>query len=231
MQLPSEPTGQFDGDGFSDPKLRVLYDNSSGPIAFIDESYRAPSQALEGNAFYILTAVVIARPRIVAVRDRLLEIANGTKWHTTEVARVDGGRAAIVRMTEYLASCSTSIVAYRAGIPATDRFAEQARALCFRSLLTDLCVCGTLALNGAVVYERRRDTSQLQADGRTISGLRRANGIHRALAVHPGSPASEFLLVAPDAVAWSTRQLTATNDKRFLEPLSRTSAIRIVNVR
>jgi hypothetical protein len=217
----------FDGDGFDDRDLRELYLNSSGPIAYIDESYSAPKQA-RGNGFYLLTAVILERDRVSVVRSKLRTIARVERWHTTDAAGTTGGPERIVRMTRYLADTATSVIAAQTSIPPSDRDADGARAQCFEMLLGDLCDKGELERNGLVVIERRRDIDQRREDGRTVNRLRSRGIIHRNLLVHQGSPAGESLLWAPDVVSWAARQTITRHEKTYLEPLARAKSIRFV---
>ncbi|QJU54216.1 hypothetical protein SCB71_13740 [Herbiconiux sp. KACC 21604] len=220
----------FEGDGFDDSALRDHYLNSSGRIAHVDESYRAPRQA-RGDAFYLLTAVVFERDRIAAVRAKLREIAEVERWHTTDQGRDDRGRAKILKMARYLASSSASVIVAQSEISPSDGDAELARRQCFATLLGDLCARGEIARNGLVVVERRRDFGQRALDQKTLHRLRSTGTIHRNLLVHQASPGGECMLWAPDVVAWSARQMVVRNNKVYVEPLARARSVRIIRVR
>jgi hypothetical protein len=227
---PDNSLSLFDGEGFSDPQLRTLYEHSTGPIAYIDESYRSPAQA-RGNGFYILTAVVLERDRVVHTRAKLREIAQTHKWHTTNEALTEHGRKKILKMSRHLASAALSVLAVQSKITAADKDTEQARYACFDTLLGDMCArTQQLQVTGLVVLERRRDTRQRNADDRTIHRLRHAGTIHRELVVHQGSPGGESLLWAPDVVSWSARQSVTMNNKVYLEPLAKARTIRMILV-
>lgn len=232
MTLPPA-TRFYDGPGFDaldNDGLAEAYDNTSGLVAFIDETYRAPSQALKKSTFYILTAVVIERDRMAAVRAKLVEIAGGPRWHTRDEALTEEGRARIVKMTRYLASAATSVVAVHGEIPPADLHAEATRAACFDALLGDLCASGTLVPGGLAVYDRRRDAGPQEVDRATISATRKRQSIHRNLQVRPGRPAREALLWMPDVVAWATRQGLVEQTPQYVEPLSARKTIRIIAV-
>lgn len=221
----------YDGAGFSDESLRQLYGQSSGMVAFVDESYRAPKQALGGNSFYILTAVLIPRDRIVTTRSKLLEIAAVEKWHTSEEARDADGREKILKMSRYLARVSGSVIAVMSKISPADKDAEDARRSCFGALLEGMCQGNLVTETGLVVIERRRDAAQQKEDGQTINALRRNRRIHETLFVHQGSPATEALLWAPDVISWAARQEIALDSPKYLEPLRRLNRIRQITVR
>ncbi|TCL79527.1 MULTISPECIES: hypothetical protein [unclassified Rathayibacter] len=222
MTTPTSASGSvFDGDGFTDADLRALYDRSAGAVVYIDESYRTAGQA-HGDGFYILTAVVIPRDRIVRIRAKLTDIADSTRWHTSQAARDEDGREKTLKMSRYLARAATTVVAVQTPVTAADADAEGARAACFGALLGALCNNGMLEPTGLVVLERRRDTHQQNFDGRTINALRAAGTIHETLLVYQGSPATESLLWAPDVVSWATRQWIARSDDSYIEPLRAT---------
>lgn len=230
MNSPGEPRSLFDGAGLSDAQLRTLYARTAGPVAYVDESYRAPTQALGGNSFYLLAAVLVERDRIARTRSKLRDIAEVVKWHTSDEALTAEGRTKILKMTRYLSSSTMSVVAAQAKITPADKDAEHARRACFDTLLGDLCSRNQLDASGLVVLERRRDHGQRSTDSRTISALRRSGAIHRTLVVHPGSPSGESLLWAPDIVAWATRRLVANDDKTYVQPLAVAKTIRIIHV-
>lgn len=214
----------FDGDGFTDDELREQYANTSGPVAYIDESYLAPKQA-RGDGFYLLTAVLIERDNIVPVRATLRTIAGIEKWHTTDAGEIAAERPKITRMATLLGTGAHSVIAAQMKIPTKDLDAEGARATCFEALLGTLCTNGALTPNSLVVMERRRDGNMHKIDDATVKSLRTRGVIHRNLAVQQSSPAWESLLWAPDVVSWSARQLFRKNNTQYIKPLSKTLQI------
>lgn len=198
-----------------------MYAQAKGAAAaFIDESYRAPSQALGGNSFYVLTAVLFPRERLDSIRQQLRAIVGPGRWHTTEAARSEAGQARIVKMSSALARLGAVVMAIQDPIPASDKNAEGARARCFEVLLSELCRTGSLDAQGAVVFERRRDAAQQKADNHTINMLRRGGKIPETLYVTPASPADESLLWAPDVASWAVRRHHTHNELEFVQPLN-----------
>lgn len=213
------PVSPFDGEGFTDEQLREQYANTTGAVAYIDESFLAPRQA-RGDGFYLLTAVLIDREDIVAVRAGLRGIADVEKWHTTDAGEVASERPKITRMATLLGAKAQSVVAAQMQISPKDLDAERARATCFEALLSTLCADGSLTANSLVVMERRRDGTMQKIDDTTIKMLRTKGVIHRNLAVQQSSPAWESLLWAPDVVSWAARQLLRKNETEYIKPLS-----------
>ena len=231
MDSPSSVGSSYAGEGFTDAELANFYQRTSGHIAFIDESYRSPNQDLGvgNNTYYLLTAVVIRRTKVATVRARLLEIAGARKWHTTKEAQTAAGREKVLEMCRYLAQHSMSIVAVETKIETRDRDAEQARAACMETLFQFLCA-NILPDDGLVVYERRQAPQQ-PADRATVHRLRSRELIHPNLIVHPGSPATEALLWAPDIVAWATRRVFAEGRTEYVEPLKAAKHFQILTVK
>lgn len=232
--MPSLPGPRFYvGSGFDsedDGGLADAYENTAGLIAYLDETYRAPAQTTTESKFYFLTAVLVEREKMAAIRSKLVDIAGSLAWHTSEQARTDEGKAKLLQMTHYLARSSASVLALKSPIALSDGNAEGARAACFEGLLGTLCSDGLLENRGLAVYDRRRDPVQRQADRTTITGLRKAATIHRNLQVHEGRPAREALLWAPDAVSWASRQALIEKRPAFLKPLLDAEKMRIVRV-
>ncbi len=209
-------------------QLSDLYDRAQGTmVAFIDESYRAPSQAIGGGSFYLLTAVLFPRAHLDAIRTSLETLSGGGRWHTTDEAQTELGRERIIKMSAQIAKCGAVVVAIQDSIPAGDKNAEAARERCFEVLLSQLCGSGSLDPDGLVVFERRRDSHQRNSDNATIRSLRREGRIPQSLLVHPASPADETLLYAPDIAAWALRRAHTHDESQFIDPIAKTELHRL----
>ncbi|MFJ4174704.1 AbaSI family restriction endonuclease [Microbacterium sp. NPDC089696] len=84
--------------------LDSMFAQARGTMAaFIDESYRTPAQALGGNSFYVLAAVLFPLAQLEVIRERLRAIVGSGRWHTTDAAQSDAGQARNVQMSSALA--------------------------------------------------------------------------------------------------------------------------------
>lgn len=89
--------GGMHGFGLTDRALAELYRTTTGPVAFIDESYREPLHSDE-RPFYSMSAVIVGRDQGALVRDVLMDIPGSTYWHTTEAYRSPAGKRVIKEM-------------------------------------------------------------------------------------------------------------------------------------
>jgi hypothetical protein len=78
------------GFGLTDRPLAEPYRTTTGPVAFIDESYREPLHTDE-RPFYSMSAVIVGRDQGALVRDVLMDIPGSRCWHTTEAYRTPAG--------------------------------------------------------------------------------------------------------------------------------------------
>jgi hypothetical protein len=184
--------------------LTSLYQRAEGAIAFIDESYYAPSSGT-GKTFYITAAVVVATNELENLRNDLGAVAQTGYWHTSEAARHSDGRADIIKLSKALTNRAKAICWIYEPIEKSDREGEGARARSLRYGINEL-VRKFLPAGGLIVYESRQRGYQEKADQRLIGEMRSMGKLDRYFMVHAESPANEPLLWAPDLVAWSYRQ-------------------------
>ncbi|MBT2474663.1 hypothetical protein J7E68_08770 [Microbacterium sp. ISL-103] len=201
--------------------LEAVYAQAKGTMAaFIDESYRTPAQAIGGNSFYVLTAVLFPLAKLDDIRKSLRTIVGPGRWHTTDEAQSEAGQARIIKMAAAVARAGAVVVAIQNPIPTADKNAEAARGRCFEVLLTQLCKSDSLHAQGLVVFERRRDTSQQKSDNQVINALRRSGKIPETLYVTPATPGDEPLLWAPDVASWAVRRHHTHEEDRFVQPFN-----------
>lgn len=188
------------------------YLNDGGEaVAFIDESYLAPSFeiASKSSPFYLMTAYVIPRADLASMRSDLEEDF-GSFWHSTQEHRSGEGRERIRAFATYVGGGDEAIiVSLLCPVDEADGDAEGARAKCFSELLSALssgehCPRVTLA-----VFEERKFMNQRAADGATVKAAYRDGVIPRGFRVLPTSPSIEPLLWLPDVVSFALYQRQA----------------------
>lgn len=219
----SEPT--CDGRGLKDDDLRGLYARSHGVVAFLDESYWLPAQA-RGDGHYFVAAVIVSRDVVVELREGLLDIADSDRWHTHEEAQTSDGEQRILNMTSFTADRCVTVVTFRAHVGNDDLNGEKARAACLEAMMRCLTE-DHLDTDGLVVYDRRRDQGQQDADVRLFKRFRRDGIMPRSVMTYPGRQGQEPLLWAADAVAWAARRLVMLNEKTYTQPLAVRNAIEL----
>lgn len=202
--------------------LRNAYENNKGSsVAFIDESYLAPSFSTSASVepFYLMTAFVIPVADLAGMRADVVEVVAGDYWHSTEAHREPEGRFKIIEFAEYLGEGSEPvIVSLRRKIDPADGSGETARRDCMRTLLAALASgehCEPISL---AVFEERKHMKQRNADQMTVKGARSDSLIPRTMQVHPASPTHEKLLWIPDVVSFALYQLYGAVRTDYAEP-------------
>lgn len=196
--------------------------NTGGVVAYIDESYLAPSFAFSGaSAFYLATAYVIPTEDLDAIRSDLPGVIGGSFWHSTEAHQSEAGREKIVRLIDYIAEGDERvIVAVKKPINDTDGDGERARQQCLTELLSALSrglACDPVSL---AILEERKFSNQKAADQKTISLARSDTKIDRHMRVLPTSPSAERLLWLPDVVSYAFYRQWAGLQSNYAEPLT-----------
>lgn len=97
------------------PRMLLLshaYANNTGDlVAFIDESYAAPSFGFAlASTFYLATAYVIPVKDLDAMRSDLPGVIDGNFWPSTEAHQSEGGREKIARLINYIANGDETII-------------------------------------------------------------------------------------------------------------------------
>ena len=220
--------GGMHGFGLTDRSLAELYRTTSGPVAFIDESYREPLHSDE-RPFYSMSAVIVGRDQGALVRDVLMDIPGSTYWHTTEAYRTPAGKRVIREMIDYIAGAAEyNIVTVQTQIRRDDPAMKTARHECLGALTKELTRgSGTNAVRLLVIESRnaRSHPGGDADDARVIKQLRSAGTVDRHVHVHHTSPAKEPLLWAADLSVWAFRRNLAVGDKQWFEPLQDISTV------
>ncbi|MGY1948908.1 hypothetical protein [Nocardia asiatica] len=204
----------------SNPALDLAYANTSGPVAYLDETFQAPGT--KEAAFYVFTAVLVERDEMQGLRDKLQELAGGTFWHTTDELLTGDGWKKALAMLEYLGQGpELCVLAHECQVDEDDTDVEKARRACLRGLLAALSAGGpTWGRTDLVVFEERTPRNRANFDRKHVSDLRREQKIHRAMQVQMVSPKHEHLLWLPDVVSSAFRKsITRRGDEQLLEPI------------
>lgn len=204
-----------DDDFLQDERLRVLYANTAGPIAFLDESFR--QDAAEG--YYTMTGVMFDRTNMVDHRRRFLtigKIPGFAHWHTTEVYRAGAAyHGNIRRFVEAIGQRSEwAITTIETPLSGGSRHAmEKARAACLEKLLREF----SRGPHGARVFVLDKlDEHGMDADTRLAQRLVRDGELPHYTRLRHSTAEHEPLLDAPDTMSWAARQLLAHGDPRWI---------------
>jgi hypothetical protein len=216
------------GFGLTDRPLAELYRTTTGPVAFIDESYREPLNSDE-RPFYSMSAVIVGRDQGALVRDVLMDIPGSRYWHTTDAYRTPAGKRVIKEMIDYVAGAADfTIVTVQTQIRRDDPGMKTARHECLGALTKELTRgAGENAVRLLVVESRNAKVHPGgdADDARVIRQLRSAGSIDRAVHVHHTSPGKEPLLWAADLSVWAFRRNLAVGDGQWFEPLQGISTV------
>lgn len=191
---------------------------AKGPLAFVDESFRSPSEAKD--SFYILCATVIPRGNIFRVRNELRDLVGKSYFHATELGRSDQGQMILRKVAHYLAKEVKPVLVLIEQLPKSDRDAETGRERATRALWKELSE-SELYVTGTVVYERRMRGAQDASDLRILKTLKRLRLPGNQLNVLSAATKNEPLLWMPDLVAWAFRQAYDRADNSFFGELTK----------
>ncbi|MDR3067934.1 MAG: hypothetical protein LBU50_00300, partial [Cellulomonas sp.] len=186
-----------------------------GPVAFLDESYRAPGFSDE-RPFYAISAVTFARDQMDQVREVLTDIVGGLYWHTTEAFQL-GRTSDITSMARYIADqVHWSVVTVEATVTSRGGM-DEARQTCLAALAREVTRGSGPGAVRLLVAEATNDPLTNAADRRTIETLRAGGDVDRYVTLYHGSPGMEPLLWTADAVAWAARRALALDDTRWID--------------
>lgn len=204
----------------TNPALERAYANTAGPVAFLDETYQAPSAEFAG--FYVFTAVLVDRTEMSDLRLTLRELAGGTFWHSTDELQTGEGWKRARRILEYLGQGpEVCVLAYERAVELDDTDVERARRACLRGLLAGLSAGGPAwpAVRLAV-FEERTPRNRANFDRRHVKELRQQGLIERGMQVVMTSPKFEHLLWLPDVVSSAFRRsITGRQSMELLTPV------------
>jgi hypothetical protein len=196
---------------------------SRGPVAFLDESFLAPSQW--HDSFYILAAAVIPRLDLDEVRRELRRISRRSRWHAAERGRSDSGQQQVKRMANYLATVCLPVIVVVDELAKSDRSAEEGRAQALRALLAELSE-NHIYLDGLAVYERRVPGTMQQNDDQILGQIRAEGGSAANLKLLGLSTKREPLLWAPDTICWAFRQHYFEQNPHYFAALNQVAVIK-----
>ena len=220
----------MDGYSLRDDNLRQAYATSSGPVAFIDESYRAPGFIGRGGPerpFYVLSAVVVERDQATYVREALTDIPGSLFWHTKDLIKNPVGQQYMREMLNYLASSDMlSIVTVQTDVRiGDDKQMNYARAECLATLSAELTRGqGENAVRLIVMDSREPKIPHAnKLDQDTMHRLRSTGIIDENVQLQHSGPGKEPLLWTPDVAAWSYRRELAIGDAQWFNHIRDTT--------
>ena len=220
----------MDGYSLRDDRLREVYATTSGPVAFIDESYRAPGFAGRGRPerpFYVLSAVVVERDQAAVVREALTDIPGSLFWHTKDLIKNPVGQQYMREMLDYLSeSDMLSIVTVQTDVRVgDDKQMNYARSECLATLTAELTRgAGENAVRLIVMDSRDGHSPGLnKIDQDTVHRLRSAGIIDENVQLQHSGPGKEPLLWTPDVAAWSYRRELAIGDSQWFNRIRETT--------
>ncbi|MFA3899738.1 hypothetical protein ACKAMS_32455 [Rhodococcus sp. 5A-K4] len=202
-----------------DPAAQIVFDayqRTTGPVAFLDESYQAPDGvAAHRDTFYVFTAVIVELDAMDELRVGIEDIADGTYWHTTKALQTTSGIDQTRDMLDFLADGHEAcVIAHQIPVGADDTDAQTARTACYRQLAIELGA-GRDDVWPAIdlfVLEERNQSNFRNKDKADHKALVSEKLIPRNTRLLSTSPRHEHLLWLPDLVSMAYRRtLTHTN--------------------
>lgn len=189
--------------------LENYYQRQSGPIAFIDESFRGNERPDE-FPFYILSATLIESRQLGEVRESLKIAAQGTFWHTTSAYR-DRNLSSIWRMIDVVSNAVLGVrIAIQVDFEAGSL--EHARRECLVQLSALLSKEGC----GLAIYEKRNTRAKNSSDASLMNRVKSFDP-QAGLAVVGSHPEIEPMLWCPDLVSWCMRQEVTVRKRLWFE--------------
>lgn len=208
---------------------KAYAENTGGLVAYIDESYQAPSFGFPTTPFYVATAYLIPVSDLDLIRSDLPHVTESTYWHSTQSHQTADGQERIRNLIKYISEGSeTIIVAVKNPIPPDDPDGERARRECLTELLSALSTgqfCEPVVL---AILEERKLGAQRNADARTVTLARNSGRIARNMRALTTSPSVERLLWLPDVVSFALYRQNAGHHDDYAKPLAR--HVRIITV-
>lgn len=217
----------MDGFGLRDDRLRAVYADTRGPVAFLDESYRAARSDSSERPFYTIAAVVVDREQAATIRSAFTDIHGSLFWHTTDFYKDQLGRQYIHEMLDYLASSDMfTVITVQSEIKVgDDKQMNFARAECLSVLSSELTRGGgENAVRLMVMDSRERKVpGGDKFDQDVVHRLRIGGLIDRAVRLEHSGPGIEPLLWAPDVAGWSYRRELAVSDNQWFNHIRETT--------
>lgn len=201
---------------------RRYQDNKETPVAFLDETYRAPEEHAGESPFYLFTAVIVEPKHMESIRAELTRIAGGDYWHTTEALQKAEGLEKVGAMLEYLSEGDEfCVIAKKTEIDASDSDLELARRECLLGLAGALTSGEPAGFAWPAVrlmiLERRPVKKMYDADEYTQKLALREKIMPRNARIFQTSPKFEKLLWLPDLVSSAARKELAVGKREFID--------------
>ena len=240
MLLDDSPdeSGDMSSPSLRSPVLERFYLAASpNPIAFVDESMRQATGVGEGRAseemsFYQMAAVIFSHACLDAIREQLVDVADGTYWHTNKKFRGTlADRGDIVEMVEAITQASEwNVIAVKLPLAGSCQGdIARARALCLDRLVRHLTSgSGDEAVRG-IVADNNKDTALNKLDHQVLEKLRGTGVISRQVGFAHGRMGDEPLLWSADAVSWAVQRNIARDDGRFILPALREGRLTVID--
>lgn len=190
-------------------KLGEAYAQNKGKsVAYLDETYRTPTDKPGENPFYVISAVVVRSEDRVGLAADLSHIVGANYWHTTEELKNEQGRMRVLELCKYLREgTEPCLIACKIESFSAARGTEELRRICLLAML------GALWGGGdewppveLMILERRASANLVSADQHTMK-MARSNGlVGRSAQLLQVSPSVEPLFWLPDLVSSAVRQ-------------------------
>ncbi|MCL2422541.1 MAG: hypothetical protein FWD11_01385 [Micrococcales bacterium] len=200
----------------TDLHLEVLYQRTTGAIAFVDETYR--DNTLAEQPFYAMSAVTFSKNQLDPARRTLTNIAGERFWHTTDALQAGRGED-IAEMAQWIADQAQWNVVTTETIVTNHGGLDEARQTCLAALVREVTRgTGPQAVR-LIVADASREPHTNRSDRMTIARLRTAKDIPQTVRFYHGRMGEEPVLWTADLVAWASRRAIALDDTRWLDLL------------
>ncbi|WP_181273115.1 hypothetical protein [Brevibacterium oceani] len=179
-----------------------------------------------------MAAVIFSYARLDAVRERLVDVAGGSYWHTSQKFRgSDFDRGDIIEMIETVTEESVwNVIAVKLPLAGNSRRdLARARALCLDRLVRNLTSgTGDEAVRG-IVADNNKDQKLNGLDEQVLDKLRSSGAIHSDVAFSHSRMGDEPLLWSADTVSWAVQRNILRDDMRFIEPTLREGKLTMID--
>lgn len=205
--------------GYVHPAQRAVedaYKRTTGPVAYLDESYQAPDRVAEHHqTFYLFSAVVIDLKDMATIRSGMRRIVGSHYWHTRDALMTDAGWDQTCELLDYLAEGGEPcVIAHQVEVDAADADAEDARRACYHALAVELSGGrpGVWDPIDLLVLEERNVSNLKNKDQANHKELVSSLRVPRNTRLLQTSPATEHLLWLPDLVSSALRRTITHHD-------------------
>lgn len=191
--------------------------NSGSITVFVDETYQVAEKG-RLNTFYFLAAVFLNASDLSFYRQQVLAIAQTDSWHSHEALKSPGGRIRFEQLNSWIAENARGIIFSKVPLLPGDRLGEGTRAALIRKMIGEL-IENHGEGNLRIVYEKRLDGVQANADTRTLNGLRQMGIVGPSLEIRARTKVQEPLLWLADVLATGYRREYLFGDSPYWNEL------------